>query len=137
MSMSNRTVLVVDDEAAQRRLIREILNTQAYTVLEAADYDDALAVQRKHLGAIDLLLIDLSLPGGSGYDLSKTLLSVEPHLKVLFVSGRAGAELCKFFEMQNRDMQFLQKPFQPAELLWRVKAALELTDPAAGHAVAS
>ena len=135
--MSNKTILVVDDEAAQRRLIREILKTQAYTVFEAEDYDDALAVQLRHLGTIHLLLIDLSLPGGSGYDLSMAMLAVEPHLKVLFVSGRAGAELCKFFEMQNTDMQFLQKPFQPAELLRRVKSVLESSDPAADRAVAS
>jgi DNA-binding response OmpR family regulator len=137
MAMSNKTILVVDDEAAQRRLIREILKTQAYTVLEAADYDDALAVQMRHPGAVDLLLIDLSLPGGSGYDLSKALLAVEPHLSVIFVSGRAGAALCKFFEMQKPDMQFLQKPFQPADLLRRVRSVLESSDPAEDHAAAS
>jgi len=136
MSISNRTVLVVDDEKSQRDLMRIILHLEAYTVLEASDYDDALAVQKKHLGEIDLLLIDVTLPGGNGYDLSKALLAVEPHLKTLFVSGYAGAELCKFFDMPLTDVHFLQKPFQPADLLGRVKSVLELADPFAGSALA-
>ena len=136
MSMSNRTILVVDDEAAQRDLMRRILHLDAYTVLEASDYDDAQAIQKRHLGEIDLLLIDVSLPGGNGYDLSKALLEIEPHLKTLFVSGHAGAELCKFFDMAVTDVHFLQKPFQPAELLRRVKWVLESAEPFAGNASA-
>lgn len=116
---------MVDDEETQRYLMGRILRLEAYTVLEASDYDDALAVQEKHLGEIDLLLIDLSLPGGSGFELSRALLAIEPHLRALFVSGHAGAELCKFFDMPVTDMHFLQKPFQSADLLRRVKYVLE------------
>ena len=136
MSMSNRTILVVDDEAEQRDLIRGILHPEAYTVLEASDFAEALAAQAKHLGEIDLLLIDISLPGGNGYDLSKGLLVIEPHLKVLFVSGPAGAELCRFFDMQVTDVHFLLKPFERTELLRHVKAVLESADPLAGNASA-
>jgi DNA-binding response OmpR family regulator len=125
----SRTVLVIDDEAEQRDLIRRIVHLEAYAVLEASDYDDALAVQAKHLGETDLLLIDVSLPGGYGYDLAKDLLAIEPHLKVLFMSGHTGAELCKFFDMPVSDVHFLQKPFQPAELLRRMKLVLALADP--------
>jgi DNA-binding response OmpR family regulator len=128
MSMSNRTILVVDDEAEQRDLIRRILYLEAYTVLEASDYDDALAVQANHLGETDLLLIDVSLPGGNGYDLAKDLLAIEPHLKVLFISGQAGAELCRFFNMPVSDVHFLHKPFQLTELLQRVKFLLTSAD---------
>jgi DNA-binding NtrC family response regulator len=136
MSMSNRTILVVDDETPQRDLMRSILHLEAYSVLEASDYDDVLNVQAEHLGEIDLVLIDLRLPGGHGYDLCMALHAVEPHLKALFVSGLAGAELCKFFAMHKADVHFLQKPFQPADLLWHVKTVLELSDPLAGNASA-
>jgi two-component system cell cycle sensor histidine kinase/response regulator CckA len=132
MSMSRRTILVVDDEEPQRALMRGILHQEAYGVLEASDYRDALAVQQRHLGEIDLLLIDLSLPGGNGYDLSKALRAVEPHLRVIFVSGHAGAELRKFFDAPVTDIHFLQKPFRPAALLMRVKSVLESADPLAG-----
>lgn len=136
MSMSERTILIVDDEAAQRDLMRVVLRLEAYGILEASDYDDALAVQQAHRGEIDLLLIDLSLPGGNGYDLAEALLAIEPHLKVLFVSGPVGAELCKFFGMSITDVHFLQKPFQSAELLRHVKSVLESGDPLAGTASA-
>lgn len=110
MSMSTPTILLVDDEERERVLMRRGLRRGGYTVLEASDYDAALAVQKKHLGEIDLLLIDLSLPGGNGYDLSAALLAVEPHLRVLFISGQAGAKMCRFFDMPLTDLHFLQKP---------------------------
>ncbi len=123
--MSNKTVLVIDDEAEQRELVRAILRTEAYSMLEASDYDDALAVQKTHLGEVDLVLIDLNLPGGNGDDLAEALLAIEPHLKVLFVSGHAGAALCRFFDMPMTDLHFLQKPLRPALLLQGVKSILE------------
>jgi len=127
--MGNKTILVVDDEAEQRDLVCEILQPKAYTVLTASDYDDALAIQQKHLGEIDLLLIDVSLPGRNGYDLFKALLAIEPHLRVLYVSGHAGAELCRFFGMPLTDLHFLQKPLQSAELLQSVKSVLQTACP--------
>jgi DNA-binding NtrC family response regulator len=136
MSMSNPTILVVDDEAQQRNWMSDILDLDAYTVLEASDYDDALAVQANHPGEIDLLLIDVILPGGNGYNLGTAMLAIEPHLKVLFISGHAGAELCKFFDMPLPDVHFLQKPFEPADLRRRVKSTLASADPWAGNAMA-
>jgi DNA-binding response OmpR family regulator len=55
-------------------------------------------------------------------------------LKVLFVSGYAGAELCRFFGLPVTDVHFLRKPVDPAELLGRVKFVLALADPFAGKA---
>jgi CheY-like chemotaxis protein len=136
MSMSSKTLLVIDDEAEQRDLVRTILRPEAYTIFEASDYDDALAVQAAHLVEIDLVLVDVSLPGRNGYELSKALLAIEPHLKVLYVSGYAGAELCRFFGLQVTDVHFLRKPVDPAELLGRVKFVLALADPFAVKASA-
>ena len=129
MSTSTKTILVVDDEKTQRDLMRQILRPE-YTVLEASDFADALAVQKKHLGEIDLLLIDVRLPGGNGYDLSTALLAIEPHLRTLFVSGQTGAEAhYKFSGIPVTGVHFLQKPFHPVELLGRVKFLLSLADP--------
>jgi DNA-binding response OmpR family regulator len=136
MSMS-KTILVIDDEPEQRDLVRTILRPDAYTILEASDYNDALAVQAAHLGEIDLAMIDVSLPGRNGYELSEALLAIEPRLKVLFVSGYAGAELCRFFGLPVTDVHFLQKPVDPAELLSRVRFVLALADSLAGKASAA
>jgi len=128
----SRTVLIVDDEAAQRQYMRRILEAESFRVLEAADFQEALAMQHNHIAEIGLLLIDLRLPSGNGYDLSQALLSREPHSKVLFVSGQTGAELRKFLDVP--EVHFLQKPFQPEELLAHVKAVLQSPDPFADAA---
>jgi len=123
--LDNTTILLVDDEAVQRNLMRQALQAEGYHVLESADYEEALVVHERHLGDIDLLLIDLRLPGGNGYELSRTMLTLEPHLKVLFISGHAGSALCKFFEMEVTDVHFLQKPFLAQDLVDRVRSVLE------------
>lgn len=122
--MGNGTILVVDDEAEQRASMRDTLQLGGFGVLDAADYDEALAIQSRHLGEIVLILGDLRLPGGNAYDLSRALLAVEPHLKLLFTSGHAGAELCRFINMPLTDLHFLEKPFEPGELLKRVRTLL-------------
>ena len=125
LSESKRTILVVDDEAGERSLMRNTLQNEGYTVLESSDYDEALAVHARHRGAIDLLLVDLSLPGGNGYELSKAILALEPNVKVLFVSGHAGAALCKFLAIDVTDLHFLQKPLIAPDLLNRVRSVLD------------
>jgi len=135
--MNRRTILVVDDEWTQRASMRAILSRAGYSVWEAADYQDALEVRQSHPREIDLLLIDLILPGGNGYELAQAMTAQEPNLKALFVSGQAGAELRKFLDTPVPEVQFLRKPFQPAELLERVRALLESADPIPGAAAGS
>jgi DNA-binding NtrC family response regulator len=125
LAAGNTTILVVDDEAGQRNLMRNTLQTEGYTVLESSDYDEALAVHGSNLGHIDLLLVDLSLPGGNGYELSKAILSMEPDVKVLFISGHAGAALCKFLDIDVTDLHFLKKPLVVPDLLNRVRSVLD------------
>jgi two-component system cell cycle sensor histidine kinase/response regulator CckA len=124
LPVNTKTILLVDDEAAQRSLMRGTLQQEGYTVLESSDYAEALAVHWRHRGGIDMLVADLSLPGGNGYDLSRAMLAIDPHLRVLFISGHAGSALRKFFEMDNNDVHFLQKPFLVADLLSSVRVAL-------------
>jgi DNA-binding NtrC family response regulator len=127
--MGYGTILVVDDEPEQRALMSKALRQEFYDVLEASDCREALAVHARHLGEIVLVLTDVSLPGGNGYELSKALLAAEPHLRLLLMSGHAGAELCKFFNMPTTDLHFLQKPFEPEELLERVRTLLRADAP--------
>jgi DNA-binding NtrC family response regulator len=129
--MSNGNILVIDDEAGQRESMQSILGPAGYIVLEASDYEEALSVQKRHAGELDLALVDLRLPGGNGYDLAKALLAFDPRLKLVFTSGQAGSELCRFIDMPVTDLHFLKKPFTPDGLLQRVKSVLELAAHAA------
>ena len=122
-------VLVVDDEAADRTRIREILESQGYRVWEASDYETAALSFDQHRAEIDLLLVDVSLPRKNGCELAKALLRLNPHLKVLFVSGDAGAKLIRFYGIRPTDLHFLRKPIRHAMLSQRIQKVLESEDP--------
>jgi len=119
------TILVVDGDAPHRESMRHILRAAGFRVLEAADYRGAQNAHQRHLAQIDLLLTAISLPGGNGYELFKALLDVEPGIKVLFVSGEAGAKISEFYSVPSMDANTLRRPFEPAELVERIRDVLQ------------
>jgi DNA-binding response OmpR family regulator len=123
--MSGETILLVDDEETDRAVIRRILQTKVDTVLEADTYHRALKVFEKNRDSIALLLTDISLPGGNGCELWVSMRKRKPDLRVLFVSGHVGAEICRFHGLEPSDLHFLSKPFKAADLLARVTQVLE------------
>jgi DNA-binding NtrC family response regulator len=129
MLQKHKTVLLIDDEASQRRFISRVLEDGGYGVLEGADYDEALVMLNQHRGKIDVLLTDVSLPGRNGYELARALLDVNPGLSVIFMSGIAGAEVCRYHGMATTDLHFLEKPFHASDLLRRVRRVLEAGGP--------
>ena len=94
-------------------------------MLEAPDYRAAENVRHQHRGQIDLLLAAISLPGGNGYELARALVDVEPDLKVLFVSGEAGAMASQYQNSPWKELQTLTRPFEPADLVRRVRSILK------------
>jgi CheY-like chemotaxis protein len=118
--MKSGTVLIVDDEKQQRDVIRNILEPH-YRILEAEDCEDAIAMHRQNIGHIDLLLVDIILPSGTGFDLCDGILELEPHVKVLYLSGATGAELRKFVP-DRPGARFVSKPFHPQHLLDEVNS---------------
>ena len=117
------SVLVVDDESAVRHFTVERLRRLGHRVLEAADASAALAVARDEPG-VDALVMDLSLPGGSGVEVARAVSERHPRVVVLFTSGEmpsAGAPA-----LADVRTDFLAKPFSPE----RLAAALDgLLDP--------
>jgi two-component system, cell cycle sensor histidine kinase and response regulator CckA len=125
MPNSNTVVLVVDDEEIDSVLMRRSLERAGgFSVLEARSYDAATQLFTERGGEIDLLIVDVSLPGQNGVDLARSLLRKRPDLKVLFVSGWVGAELLRSHGIVESDRHFLGKPFRPSELLDRVRSVL-------------
>jgi DNA-binding NtrC family response regulator len=129
MLQKHKTILLIDDEASQRTFMRRVLEDAGYSVLEGVDYHEALVIHNQHRGKIDVLLTDISLPGRNGYVLARALLDMDPGLNVIFVSGLAGAEMCQFYGMATTDVHFLEKPFNAADLLRRVRRVLESGGP--------
>jgi PAS domain S-box-containing protein len=117
------TVLLVEDEAALRAVGRRILLAAGYTVLAAADAEEALRLAAGHPGEIHLLLSDVIMPGETGPVLARRLQRLRPGMAVLYMSGYAGDELGDHGVLDS-GVALLQKPFSAWELTARVRAAL-------------
>jgi len=118
------TILVVDDERIDRELIRHILQRHGHVVLEAGDYSEAVELFRGQPHTIDLLVTDVAMPGKNGCELAKELLSLNPYLGVLLVSGFVGSEVCKQYGIRVDTLHYLSKPFLSDELANRIRQIL-------------
>ena len=121
-------ILVVEDDDAVRRSARRILNRSGYTVLLAADGEEALEQFRAHESDIDLVFSDLVMPKMGGRDLYKTLERETYGMKYLFTSGCTAQNI---EERNSLDPQlpFLPKPWTLTDLVTSVRDVLASTDP--------
>jgi two-component system, cell cycle sensor histidine kinase and response regulator CckA len=123
LAEGSETVLLVEDEAVVRDLLREVLETTGYRVLEAVDGVDALDVAGEHAGTIDLLLTDVVMPKMSGRDLAERFRGLRPDTKILYTSGYNDALADN--GVLAPGTEFLQKPFTFAELTNKVRHVLD------------
>lgn len=127
---SKKQILVVEDEQHLAVGIRFNLEAEGYVVEVAADGKSALSWLDHH-PQVDLVILDLMLPGMSGYDVCLSLRKTHPLLPVLILSARTLPEdRTRGFDV-GAD-QYLTKPFELDELLSRVKNLLARSDRAAG-----
>ena len=116
-------VFVVDDDAAVRESLRMLLHSAGH---EVQDFDSA----ESFLDACDdttegCLITDIRMPGRSGLELQSALALREVSLPIIMLSGHANVPIA-VQSMKNGAIDFLQKPFQPGELLELVARAMEL-----------
>ena len=123
VEVGRETILVAEDEDALRRLTANMLRRAGYTVLEAPNGEEALAVAERHPGTLDLLLTDAVMPGILGPDLARHLKRSKPALAVVLMSGYTGT-VAADHGMLEREGVFLQKPFSKQVLLGAVREAL-------------
>jgi PAS domain S-box-containing protein len=117
------TLLLVEDAGHVRAMVREILEEYGYSVLEADNGQAALDAAAAHDGPIDLLLSDMVMPGMSGRKLSEAMRAVRPGIKVLLMSGYAEDPAVRA-GILKQEYSFLQKPFTPEALGWKVHEVL-------------
>jgi CheY-like chemotaxis protein len=113
------TLLVVEDEPQVRRLVREVLASSGYTVLEASSDVEAMRIAGNPETAIDLLLTDVVMPGTSGSALASRIGITRPAIRVLYMSGYTDNALADHGVLAS-GIAFLQKPFTPDILLRKV-----------------
>ena len=125
---SGETVLVVEDEAAVRTLVVDVLHDLGYRVVQAADGPSGLERLQSDLH-IDLLVTDIGLPGLNGRQIADAARARRPDLKVLFMTGYAeNATIANGF--LEPGMQMITKPFAMDALVARVRATIAGDAPA-------
>jgi DNA-binding response OmpR family regulator len=123
MTAGQPTILVVDDEAEIVDLMRDYLEAEGFAVLTAGDGSAALALLERE--AIDAVLLDVMMPGPSGFDVLRRLRE-RRDVPVLFLSARDGdADKVRGLGLGADD--YVVKSASPAEVVARVKAVLRRT----------
>ena len=115
------TILLVEDEHGLRKLMKELLTAEGYTVMESADGPSAIEISRTCRGAIHLLLTDMIMPKMHGRRLTMQLRQQRPGLKVLYITGHEDPGILK-------GISVLEKPFLPETLLREVRHVLGTPD---------
>jgi PAS domain S-box-containing protein len=118
-----QTVLVVEDADELRELARRLLRRQGYTVLLAANADEALQLFERN-PSIDVLLTDVVMPGASGPELTRRLVERRPGLKVIYMSGYTEEAIVQHGVLKP-GIAFLHKPFTSEALGRKVREVLD------------
>src|SRR5688572_30329106 len=119
--MDTRRILVVEDDSAIRQGIVDALKFAGYEVLQAANGNDGMAQGLR--ATIDLLMLDLVLPGPSGFDILKAVRAARATLPVILLTAR-GEEADRVQGLRLGADDYVVKPFSVRELLARVEAVL-------------
>lgn len=117
------TILLVEDEAGIRALVRKILRRENYNVLDAGSAEEGMALATATPGRIDLLVTDVKLPAASGRVLAERLKEARHDLKVLYISGYTDDDAVRSGSIPPGS-KFLQKPFTLGALVGKVKESL-------------
>jgi PAS domain S-box-containing protein len=124
LSLGCETILLVEDEEAVCSLVRGVLESRGYDVLEAKGAYDALEIGGRHKKHIHLLLTDVVMPQVSGRELAEHLAPLHPETKVLYMSGYADHAVVHHGLLEPGTV-FLQKPFTPDALARKVREVLD------------
>ncbi|MBS1912778.1 MAG: PAS domain S-box protein [Bacteroidetes bacterium] len=119
----SEVILLVEDEPAVREVTRSILESFGYSVVEAGDGGQALAVLQERGTAVDIVLTDVVMPGMSGRQLAEQLRAMRPELPVLFMSGYTNDAILRRGMIGNNEM-FVHKPFTPIGLARKIRETL-------------
>jgi len=118
------TVVVVEDDASVRELVRVMLGRCGYEILSAPDADSAARLCSEHPGGVDLLLTDVVMPDVGGRVLAERLTALFPGLRVLFMSGYSDEAVFQHGIIRP-DTAFIEKPFTQATLAGKVREVLD------------
>jgi len=119
------TILLVEDDHSVRELTRSALSAYGYSVLTAADGEEALRVFSQQQGEIDLLLTDVIMPVMGGREIAEKLCAQAPQLKIIYFSGYTDNSIVHQGILEE-GVEFIQKPFSNIDLAEKVRHVLDM-----------
>jgi CheY-like chemotaxis protein len=119
----SETVLVVEDEAVLRALSERILLRHGYTVLLAADGEEAERICQDHRGPIHVALMDVMLPGRGGRAVAEGITQQRPETRIVYMSGYTYDAIAHHGVLDS-GTTLVQKPFTPDTLVRTIRDAL-------------
>ena len=126
--MKDLTVLVVDDEARMRKLIKDFLAQKDFNILEAEDGEKALKIYNENKNRINLILLDVMMPKLDGWSVLRQIRQENKTLPIVMLTART-EEQDELFGFELGVDEYIAKPFSPKILVARVEAILKRTAP--------
>ena len=121
------TVLVVDDEKAIRESTTEILKRRGYKIFAAASGEEALKICKEKKGQIDLVILDVGMPGMGGLKCFEKLIEIDPKIKILIASGYSAESQLRQTAAVNA-AGFIGKPYRLRDMLSKLREILGAKD---------
>lgn len=123
--MYDTTVLIVDDESRMRKLVKDFLIQKSYSVLEAADGEEALKIFEENQNKIGIILLDVMMPKLDGWSVLRQIRQISK-VPIIMLTAR-GEEQDELFGFELGVDEYISKPFSPKILVARVEAILKRT----------
>lgn len=121
------TILIIEDNAGVRDILRQVLQEHGYTIIEAVDGEAGIDEYQRRRESIDMVICDVIMPKKSGKEVCDTIRAIDPDIRILFTSGYT-ADIIGKKGILGMGLQFIRKPLSPAELLHKVREVLDSTD---------
>ena len=103
---------------------QSIISGKGYTVLTAADGEEGVEVYRQRKSDISLVVSDIGMPRLGGHEMFIEMKKINPHVKVMFVSGYLNPEL-KAEMLKSGARDFIPKPYRAEEMLWHIREVID------------
>jgi len=116
-------ILIIDDEEIVREILLEVMEIANFRAYCAQTGKDGIEIFTRNRKNIKLILLDMVMPGLSGLETYQKLLALDPHIKIILMSGYPNKEAFHLANLpENQD--FIQKPFSVQEVISKVRQSL-------------
>ena len=124
----DKSILIVEDESSIRKFVKINLERNGFNVFEAETGEDGLLIARKE--NIDIAILDIMLPGIDGFQVCKLLRQEFPKMGIIMLTAKS-QDIDKIMGLEYGTDDYMTKPFNPTELVLRVKSLARRIDPSA------